>query len=73
VLGKYYVNPLKQEVQLANISKFISYLTSKISQLMLCTEVSSAYFNNHIEGINTLCGENVRIFNAKVVMYTIVF
>jgi hypothetical protein len=79
MFGKYYVNLLMQEVQLANISKFISYLTEKALVIYFKDQSvdvvygsKCAYFNNHTECINTLCGENVKFFNAKGLIYTIV-
>jgi hypothetical protein len=41
------------------------FTITKISWLMLFSEIIVLYAENHMKPINTLCGENVELVNVK--------
>jgi len=39
---------------------------------MLCREIIAVCFENHTKHINTLCGQNVELLNAKLVVHIVI-
>jgi hypothetical protein len=70
-----YVNELSPELHLNNIYKSSSYLTGNIyvyyvsatetNRLMLFGETVAVYCENHMEYINTLCGQMQSFLDVK--------
>ena len=70
-----------QNVELLNVKLVVHIATTglqriksrlkKASQLMLYREIIAVRAEIHTKHINTLCGQNVKLLNVKLVEYTV--